>query len=107
MKNLHIGLDDARRKRSMDGMVYAVQPTEVIDMMRRYDVAVIQESNYKPFIPYIPFLLKNEGYVGFENTLPILISIPFPIELSQVHSSKFDMLEKGSCRFIFDSYLHG
>jgi hypothetical protein len=28
----------------MDGMVYAIQPTEVIDMMRRYDVAVIQES---------------------------------------------------------------
>jgi hypothetical protein len=29
----------------MDGMVYAVQPVEVIDMMLRYDVVVIQESN--------------------------------------------------------------
>ncbi|MEZ4666448.1 MAG: hypothetical protein R3E39_00775 [Anaerolineae bacterium] len=44
LKRLHL-LDDARRKRGMDGMVYAVQPAEVIDMMRRYDVAVIQESN--------------------------------------------------------------
>ena len=44
LKRLHL-LDDARRERGMDGMVYAVQPTEVMDMMRRYDVAVIQESN--------------------------------------------------------------
>jgi hypothetical protein len=44
LKRLHL-LDDARRKRGMDGMVYAVQPTEVSDMMRRYDVAIIQESN--------------------------------------------------------------
>jgi hypothetical protein len=43
LKRLHL-LDDTRRKRGMDGMVYAVQPAEVIDMMRRYDVAVIQES---------------------------------------------------------------
>jgi hypothetical protein len=43
LKRLHL-LDDARRKRAVDGMVYAVQPAEVIDMMRRYDVAVIQES---------------------------------------------------------------
>ncbi|MCA0454055.1 MAG: hypothetical protein LCI00_08790 [Chloroflexi bacterium] len=43
LKRLHL-LDDTRRKRGMDGMVYAVQPTEVMDMMRRYDVAVIQES---------------------------------------------------------------
>jgi hypothetical protein len=28
----------------MDGMTYAIQPTEVIDMMRRYEVAVIHES---------------------------------------------------------------
>jgi hypothetical protein len=40
---LHL-LDDTRRKRGMDGMTYAVQPIEVIDMMRRYDVAVIPES---------------------------------------------------------------
>jgi hypothetical protein len=44
LKRLHL-LDDARRKRGMDGMVYAVQPIEVMDMMRRYEVAVIQEFN--------------------------------------------------------------
>jgi hypothetical protein len=44
LKRLHL-LDDTRRKRFMDGTVYAVQPNEVLDMMRRYDVAVIQESN--------------------------------------------------------------
>jgi hypothetical protein len=44
LKRLHL-LDDARRKRGMDGMVYAVQPAEVMDMMRRYDVAVIRETN--------------------------------------------------------------
>jgi hypothetical protein len=38
-------LDDARRKRSMDGMTYAIQPIEVIDMMRRYEVAVIRETH--------------------------------------------------------------
>jgi hypothetical protein len=43
LKRLHL-LDDARRKRGMDGMAYAIQPTEVIDMMRRYEVAVIHES---------------------------------------------------------------
>lgn len=44
LKRLQL-LDDARRKRGMDGMAYTVQPTEVIDMMRRYDVEVIQEAN--------------------------------------------------------------
>ncbi len=43
LKRLHL-LDDARRKRAVDGMVYAVQPSEVMDMMRRYDVVAIQES---------------------------------------------------------------
>jgi hypothetical protein len=28
----------------MEGMAYAVQPAEVIDMMRRYDVPIIHES---------------------------------------------------------------
>jgi hypothetical protein len=42
LKPLHL-LDDARRKRGMDGMVYAVHPTEVMDMMRRYEVALIPE----------------------------------------------------------------
>jgi hypothetical protein len=27
----------------MDGMVYAVHPIEVMDMMRRYDVTIIPE----------------------------------------------------------------
>jgi len=44
LKRLHL-LDDARRKRGMDGMTYAVQPAEVMDMMRRYDVVMIRESN--------------------------------------------------------------
>ncbi|MEO8611030.1 MAG: hypothetical protein ABI690_24250, partial [Chloroflexota bacterium] len=44
LKRLHL-LDDARRKRGMDGMTYAVQPAEVVDMMRRYDVAVLPESD--------------------------------------------------------------
>jgi len=44
LKRLHL-LDDARRKRGMDGMTYAVQPVEVMDMMRRYDVAVIRETH--------------------------------------------------------------
>ena len=44
LKRLHL-LDDARRKRGMDGMMYAVQPIDVIDMMRRYEVAVIRETN--------------------------------------------------------------
>ena len=44
LKRLHL-LDDAPRKRGMDGMIYAVEPVEVLDMMRRYNVAVIQESS--------------------------------------------------------------
>lgn len=44
LKRLHL-LDDVRRKRAMDGMTYAVQPFEVIDMMRRYDVAMVRETN--------------------------------------------------------------
>jgi len=43
LKQLHI-LDEIRRKRTMDGMSYAVLPTEVIDIMRRYDVAMIHEA---------------------------------------------------------------
>lgn len=31
-------LDEQRRKRDTDGMIYAINPTEVQDMMRRYDV---------------------------------------------------------------------
>jgi hypothetical protein len=43
LKRLHL-LDEAGRKRSMEGMSYAVKPLDVIDMMRRYDVAVVYES---------------------------------------------------------------
>lgn len=43
LKRLHL-LGEAGRKRSMDGMAYAVKPSEVIDMMRRYDVAMIHET---------------------------------------------------------------
>ncbi len=43
LKRLHL-LDDTRRKRRMDGVIYAVQPAEVIDMMRRYDVVAIPEK---------------------------------------------------------------
>ena len=43
LKRLHL-LDEAGRKRGMDGITYAVKSPDVIDMMRRYDVAVIYES---------------------------------------------------------------
>ena len=40
LKRLYL-IDEARRKRQTDGIVYAIHPTEVIDMMRRYNVASI------------------------------------------------------------------
>jgi hypothetical protein len=40
IKRLHL-IDETGRKRSMDGIAYAVRASDVIDMMRRYDVAVI------------------------------------------------------------------
>ena len=43
IKRLHL-LDDAGRKRGMDGITYAIKPLDVIDMMRRYDVAVVYED---------------------------------------------------------------
>jgi hypothetical protein len=43
LKRLHL-LDEAGRKRGMDGITYAVKSSDVIDMMRRYDVAVVYES---------------------------------------------------------------
>ncbi|MBZ0283363.1 MAG: hypothetical protein K8L97_21685 [Anaerolineae bacterium] len=43
LKRLHL-LDDGRRKRTPEGMTYAVQPAEVRDMMRRYDVAPIDSG---------------------------------------------------------------
>jgi len=43
LKRLHL-LDEAARKRGMDGITYAVKSPDVIDMMRPYDVATIYES---------------------------------------------------------------
>ncbi len=41
LKRLHL-LDDGRRKQTPQGMTYGVQPAEVCDMMRRYDVLPIE-----------------------------------------------------------------
>jgi hypothetical protein len=43
LKRLHL-LDEAGRKRGMDGIAYAVKPNDVLDMMRRYDVASVYEN---------------------------------------------------------------
>ncbi|MBN8590555.1 MAG: toprim domain-containing protein [Anaerolineae bacterium] len=43
LKRLHL-LDEAGRKRGMDGIAYAVRSFDVIDMMRRYDVATVNET---------------------------------------------------------------
>ncbi len=43
LKRLHL-LDDGRRKRTPEGMAYAVQPAEVRDMLRRYDVSPIENG---------------------------------------------------------------
>jgi len=43
LSRLHL-LDKGRRKRQMDGVVYAIQRTSVIDMMSRYDVVPISNS---------------------------------------------------------------
>jgi len=40
---LHL-IDEAGRKRGMDGIAYAVRSFDVIDMMRRCDVAIVYES---------------------------------------------------------------
>lgn len=43
LTRLHL-LDNSRRKRQMDGVVYAIQRSTVTDMMRRYDVMSISNS---------------------------------------------------------------
>jgi len=43
LKWLHL-LDEVGRKHSIQGITYAVKPLDVVDMMRRYDVAMIYES---------------------------------------------------------------
>lgn len=44
MSRLHL-LDNARRKRQMDGMVYGIQRAHVTDMMQRYGVEAIALSD--------------------------------------------------------------
>lgn len=43
LKRLHL-LDESKRKRDNDGMVYAINPLEVRDMMRRYNVMRVTMS---------------------------------------------------------------
>jgi hypothetical protein len=40
IKRLHLA-DEVRRKPANDGMAYAIQRDEVLDMMRRYDVVPV------------------------------------------------------------------
>lgn len=42
LKRLHL-VDEARRRRNVDGIAYAIYPAKITDMMRRYDVKVIVE----------------------------------------------------------------
>ena len=44
MSRLHL-LDNTRRKRQMHGMVYGIQPAHVTDMMQRYGVETISQSD--------------------------------------------------------------
>ncbi len=44
LNQLHL-VDDSRRKRKADGIVYAIMPDDVSDMMRRYEVLPVAESN--------------------------------------------------------------
>jgi hypothetical protein len=46
LKRLHL-IDEARRKRQTDSIAYAVHPTEVVDMMRRYGVETISLNETK------------------------------------------------------------
>jgi hypothetical protein len=43
LKRLHLA-QEGRRKRSNDGVAYAIEPAEVRDMMRRYDVESVCET---------------------------------------------------------------
>ena len=44
LKRLHL-VNEGQRKRSNDGVAYAIEPAEVRDMMRRYDVESICETS--------------------------------------------------------------
>jgi hypothetical protein len=43
LKRLRL-LDESKRKRDTEGMVYAINPLEVRDMMRRYSVAQVSSA---------------------------------------------------------------
>jgi hypothetical protein len=43
LKRLHL-IDEMGRKRGMDGITYAVKSSDVIDIMRRYDVPTVHEN---------------------------------------------------------------
>jgi hypothetical protein len=43
LKRLHL-LDEAGRRRDIVGVTYAVRPADVVDVMRRCDVAIVYES---------------------------------------------------------------
>jgi hypothetical protein len=43
LKRLHL-LDEAGRKRGIDGILSGIRPFEVLDMMRRYDVELVNET---------------------------------------------------------------
>ncbi|MCL4251373.1 MAG: hypothetical protein KJ065_24695 [Anaerolineae bacterium] len=43
LKRLHL-IDEGGRKRGMDGIAYAVRSFEVVDMIRRYDVPIIDDT---------------------------------------------------------------
>jgi len=43
LKQLYL-LDEAGRKRGMDGIAYAVRAFDVLDMMRPYDVPTVYEN---------------------------------------------------------------
>ena len=46
LKRLHL-IDESRRKRQTDGILYAVSPGDVLDMMARYHVAHIELAETK------------------------------------------------------------
>lgn len=74
---LHLA-DEGRRKRANDGITYAIQPEEVLDMMRRYDVLSVwcSISKRKPFTPFTASLRIREGCEWFSEVrrMPILCS---------------------------------
>jgi hypothetical protein len=46
LKRLYL-IDEARRKRQTDGIIYVISPLEVVDMLRRYNVTPISVDNTK------------------------------------------------------------